>query len=89
MSKLIFFALIAVVSAVVVHMRKAEAKKRLAELDDGKRCVACNGTEMEVFRGNARCRRCGHTASLAGLRSAQITDAEIAKITAPDDRHAP
>jgi hypothetical protein len=87
MSKLIFFALIAGVSAIVVYMRKAEAKRRLVELDEGRRCVACNGTDMETFRGNARCLRCGHVSSLAGLRSAQVTDAEIEKMAAPDDRN--
>jgi hypothetical protein len=86
MVKLALFVIIGIVSSVVVYMRRAEAKRRLEELDSGKRCVACDGTDVETFRGNARCRRCGHVTSLAGLRAAQVSDQEIANITKLDDR---
>ena len=84
--KLILFVVIGIASFVIVQVRKAGARRRLAELDDGRRCVACDSTTMEVIGGNARCLRCGHTASLAGLRSAQVSDNEINAMVEPDNR---
>lgn len=86
MSKLVLMVLFGIISVVVVQVRKAQARKRLEELDSGKRCMACNGTNVETFRGKVRCNTCGHTVSLAGLQSSHVSDKELTDMVKPDDR---
>lgn len=57
----------------------------MREIDEGKRCVACDGTHVEAYRGVARCLRCGHTVSLAGFRNAEVSDRDLDNVTRPDD----
>ncbi len=81
----LFALIVAAVSYVVWQKRQAEAKVRLRELDEGRRCIACDGTEMEQQGGVARCQRCGHKVSLAVLQAATISASEIASVTKPPE----
>jgi hypothetical protein len=62
------------------------AKKRLRDIDEGRRCIACDRTSLEVANGHARCLACGHVVLLASLQAAVISESEIAAVTKPDDR---
>lgn len=81
------FALIATVTWFGVwYMRKSKGRQRMREIDEGKRCVACDGTNLQSHRGMARCLKCGHTVSLAAFKSAMVNEDELDNITKPDDR---
>ena len=67
------------------YVRKTRGRQRMQEIDEGRRCVACDGTSLDAQRGIARCLRCGHTVSLASFRNAQVSDKELANVTKPDD----
>ncbi|MBL8683856.1 MAG: hypothetical protein JNK05_32085 [Myxococcales bacterium] len=64
--------------------KKADARKRLREMDEGKRCVSCEKTETEVRDGVVRCALCGHTERLADVRAVQLTAGEIDAMTKPE-----
>ena len=81
----VVFVLLGIISFVAVQVRKAQVRKRLEELDNGQRCMACNGTNVEKYRGKVRCNTCGHTVSLAGLQSSHISDKELIDLVKPDD----
>ena len=66
--------------------KRIVAKKRLREIDEGKRCVACDAVQMSVEGRMARCLRCGHVADIAAYQAAFVGSDEIANITRPDDR---
>jgi hypothetical protein len=65
--------------------KQADAKVRLRQLDEGERCIACDGTEMAREGAVARCLRCGHKVSLEALQAAKISASEIADVTKPDE----
>jgi hypothetical protein len=67
------------------YVRKARGRERMREIDEGKRCVACDGTSLDTHRGMARCQRCGHTVSLANFRNAQVSERELDNVTKPND----
>ena len=75
----------AAISYVVWQKRQAQARTRLREFDEGKRCIACNGTELEQRGEWARCLLCGHTVSLAALKAATVTASEIADVSKPPE----
>jgi hypothetical protein len=75
----------AVISYVVWQRRQAQAAVRLREIDEGKRCIACNGTELHQSGGVAMCARCGHKVSLAVLQAASVSTSEIANVTKPPE----
>jgi hypothetical protein len=83
------FKLLALIATVawfaLWYARKARGRERMREIDEGRRCVACDGTNVDAHRGIARCLRCGHTVSLAGFRSARVSDQELDNVTKPDD----
>ena len=82
--KIAAFAIAAVLSFVVWQLRQARARTRLRELDEGKRCVACDGTALEPkAAGIVRCLRCGYEASLVKLQAAVVSAEEIADVTKP------
>lgn len=84
MRGLIFVAV--VLALLIVWWRKqVTGKRRLAEIDEGRRCISCDSTDTEVRAGWVRCNRCLHTADLSTLRSAQVTAAELANLTQPED----
>lgn len=76
---------VAAVSYFVWQKRQSEARTRLREIDEGKRCVACDGTDLEQSGGVARCQRCGHKVSLALLQGAAVSASEIASVTRPPE----
>jgi uncharacterized paraquat-inducible protein A len=83
------FILLLIVAAITYSMwlwRRTQGRKRLQEIDEGKRCIACSATEIELAGGNARCLRCNHVVSLAAMQAAVVHDHEIANVTRPDDR---
>jgi hypothetical protein len=78
------------VAAIILYIawqrRQSVAKNRLREIDEGRRCIACDRTELEVANGRARCLACGHAVLLSVLQAAVVSDQEIADVTKPDDR---
>jgi hypothetical protein len=76
---------VALMSYIVWQKKQAEARVRLRELDEGRRCIACDGTQMETSGGAARCLRCGHQVSLEALQAAKISESEIAAVTRPPE----
>jgi hypothetical protein len=84
MLKLAFLLLGVLGSYVLWSRRQSKAHSRLAEIDSGRRCIACDGTDIEAYRGVARCRRCGHAVSLAALRAAVVSEKEVADVTQPE-----
>jgi hypothetical protein len=79
-------ALIAALIAYVVwQVRQTRARNRLREIDEGRRCIACDGTSLAQEGGVARCLRCGHKVSLAVLQAAVVSADEIADVTKPPE----
>lgn len=85
MSKLLGLLVGSAITYSVWFVRRGRARSRLRELDDGKRCVFCHGTQLLVTGDVAACQQCGHRASLAALRGASLTAADIAAATRPDN----
>lgn len=83
MVKLSGALLVAIISFIVWQVRQSKARTRLREIDEGKRCVSCDGTNLARANEHARCLRCGHTVSLASLRAAVVTSSDIANVTKP------
>ena len=63
----------------------AQAKRRLAEVDSGKRCVGCSGSDVRVSGDEVRCAECGYATTLTRLRAEKIDDAELSNLMRPDD----
>lgn len=80
------FALLALAAAIMTAMKRAAARRHLAEIDAGRRCIACEGTEVTVEGDVVRCAACGHRASLRALGSVRLSAQEIDDMTRPDDR---
>jgi len=76
------FLLIAVLGWAV---RQHASRKRLRELDEGRRCIACDRTDMHVESGRTRCRTCGHTVELQALQAVKVTAAEMSHLNQPVD----
>lgn len=85
MSKFLVLLVGSAITYSVWFVRRGRARARLRELDEGKRCVSCHGTQLLVSDDVAACQQCGHRASLAALRGASLTDADIAAATRPHD----
>jgi hypothetical protein len=75
----------AIVAYVVWQVRQQKARTRLREIDEGKRCVACDGTSLTLEGDVAHCLRCGHKVSLETMRAAVVSDGEIADVTKPPE----
>ncbi len=90
MSKLaikgVFALIVAAVAYVAWQVKQQNAKKRLAEIDHGERCVACHGTSVTVTDGKARCNQCGYVSNLAFFQAAKVSDDDIAAVTKPETR---
>jgi hypothetical protein len=65
-------------------VRRARARSTLKEVDEGRRCIACESTEVDVDGGIVRCRRCGHAIQLSFLQGAKVSEREIDDLTKPD-----
>jgi hypothetical protein len=83
--KAILALIVAAISYVVWMRRQAQARVRLREIDEGRRCIACDGTDLQQIGGVARCLRCGHQVSLAVLQAASVSASEIANVTKPPE----
>jgi hypothetical protein len=84
MGKIVF----AVLMFLAWQWRKHEARKRLREMDEGRRCVACERTETSVVDGVVHCALCNHREVLAYVRAVQLTERELNDMTSrPSDRH--
>ena len=79
---------IATISGLMVYgvwfWKRVNARRRLEDFDAGRRCLSCEGTEVEVREGRVHCRACGHVASLAELNRVKLSSREIADMTRPD-----
>ncbi len=60
MGRLIIYLTIFAGFLAITLWKRAQTKKRLAQLDRGERCVACDKTEMQRIGPVARCMLCGH-----------------------------
>jgi hypothetical protein len=85
LAKLIGGAIGAAIVWIYWQVRQRKAAARLAELDEGRRCVSCDGTDLAREGDVARCLRCGQTVSLASLRAAVVNASEIAAVTKPPE----
>ncbi|UJR82856.1 hypothetical protein [Sandaracinus amylolyticus] len=65
--------------------RTAQAKRRLAEVDAGKRCVGCGGTDVRVNGDEVRCADCLYTTTLSRLRAEKIDASELSRLMRPED----
>jgi hypothetical protein len=83
--KLFGFAIAAIIWYVTWQVRQGRARARLREIDEGRRCIACDGTALDHAGGVVRCQRCGHTASLAALQATVVSESEIANVTRPPE----
>lgn len=71
------FAIGVVVWWVVRAMHRRRANGVLAALDDGRRCIRCDGSETTVEDDRVRCGTCGFVASLSGLRASTVRTSDI------------
>ena len=80
-TRLIVFALAALIGLLMWQVRKARAKKRLADLDEGRRCLSCNS--YDVVRGDtsSRCNDCGFVTEFARLAKTKVSDADVSDWT--------
>ena len=79
--KLIAYLTMALVAFASWQWRKYDARKRLSEMDSGKRCVNCEKTECVVQDGRVLCSLCGHSEILANIAAVQLSDSEINDMT--------
>ena len=85
MIRISFYGMVVVSFFVAWFVKQQVAKKRLRDLDEGKRCMACNKNDMAFHEGYVVCRTCGHRVELAALQASKVSDAEMANMTRPDD----
>jgi hypothetical protein len=72
-----------VIAFLIWRARQAKGGARLRAIDEGRLCVVCDKTELEVKDGHARCALCGNVVVLEKLRAAIVSDGEIANVTKP------
>jgi hypothetical protein len=91
MLKLVVKLLIAFVTAAVaffVHeKRQRDSRQKLALIDAGRMCIACERTDMKVEGDAVRCCTCGQVVSLAALGHAAVSTREISQLTDPRKPH--
>lgn len=80
--------LTAAIAYLVWQLRQRRARVRLQEIDEGRRCIACDGTSLQQAEGVARCNRCGHQVSLAVLQAAVVSESGIAAVTKPPENRS-
>ncbi|AKT42766.1 hypothetical protein [Chondromyces crocatus] len=82
--------LFGVVGFVVVliywQVRQAQGRRRVREIEHGKRCMACNGMQTQTENWNVRCLQCGFLVSFAVLQKSAVRDDELAAVTRPDEK---
>ncbi|MCL2447630.1 MAG: hypothetical protein FWD17_01650 [Polyangiaceae bacterium] len=72
----------AAITALVKRRWARQVAARLAEIDAGALCPACNGRDIDVAGDgySARCRGCGRTIDLRALRKATFDASTIANV---------
>lgn len=79
-----FGALISGLVGRAVWRRRIErARSKLAEIDAGLRCLACDGTDLATQEDRVECRACGYIDSLRRLRSIGTAEADLERLTKP------
>ncbi len=86
MAKGLIYLLSALIGFAAWQWRKHDARKRLREMDEGKRCVNCEKCETQVRDGVVQCLLCGHSELLANVRAVQLTEGEIDTMTQRENR---
>jgi hypothetical protein len=81
------YLIIALFSFAAWQWRKYEARKRLREMDEGKRCINCEKTETRVEHGIVTCLFCHHSEVLANMQMVQLTAEEIDAMTCREHRN--
>ena len=76
------------VASILVHLRRQKVKRRLAEIDNGKRCFACEGTDVVRYGDRVTCQTCGHVSSLSQLARIRPSQKELDDMIRPDDWHS-
>lgn len=84
--RILIYLTIAAITFACWQWRKYDARKRMAEMDSGKRCVNCEKTECVVQNGVVTCQLCGHSEVLAHVQAVQLTAGEIDAMTAREQR---
>jgi hypothetical protein len=84
MIKVSIVGIAAVILSIIWAVKRANARKLLAEYDAGTRCIGCEGTNVQVANGVVQCMQCGHAQPLATLRAVKLSESEIAAMSRPD-----
>jgi hypothetical protein len=85
-ARVLLLLVIAISSFVIWQFRQRRGRRHLAEIEQGDRCVSCNGTSLAVEENKARCLNCGHEVSLEWLRGSSVDAKDIAALTRPDGK---
>jgi len=78
---LVMFAVSSLIGLLLWQVRKARARQRLAELDDGRRCLSCSGHDVVRGETSSRCNDCGYVTEFARLAKTKVSDADVADWT--------
>ena len=71
---------------VLTAIRRAEGRKKLAMLEEGKMCVHCGSTHVVPGEAGVVCQACGQTTLWTLIKHPPLTKAEIDQISARDGR---
>ncbi len=82
MNKLATALIATVVGFILWQIRQMRAKRQLAALDAGERCMSCNGNQMQPHgEGKARCMQCGHVTNFAAMAKVEVSNKDVADWT--------
>lgn len=72
---------------VITAIRRAQGRKKLELLEQGKICVHCDSTNIVPGQVGIVCQACGRTTSWTLIKHPPLSNAEIEKISARDSRN--
>ncbi len=81
LGRLIIFAVGALIGFVWWQIRKVQARKRLAELDEGRRCLSCNSHDVVRGETSSKCNECGFVTEFARLAKTKVSDQDVSDWT--------
>jgi hypothetical protein len=70
----------------VAAIRRAQGRKKVQMLEQGKMCVYCEGTNVVPGQTGMVCQTCGQTTLWTLIKHAPLSSAEIDKISERDRR---
>lgn len=73
-------------TSIIAWRKRVEARARLSEIENGERCLSCDGKEMQRVGETIRCAVCGHTESATTLKANKLSASEIDEMSRPDGR---